>query len=143
PAPFSALTPSASQSAAADPLALWRDFPADRKPRPIVLIGSPFLEAGYHTGDAKMAAGQGAFELAVPMPSVPPATLPLTLPDGPAALPTISAEQALSAIRAQSAPHKQADEPSAAPLRITGVRLETAKFHTDRGPWELPAWRFA
>jgi hypothetical protein len=51
-------------------LAAWRDFPADRTLRPIVLMDIPGPSSGYATGDAKIAAFCNKFKLAF-QPSTP------------------------------------------------------------------------
>lgn len=126
-----------------DPAVLdaWRDFPVTRTPRPILLLGAPVRETGYHTGDAKLAVATGRYELATTLPSTHPATSATTLPDGTFRLPIISAAQAYERLRGFGNP---ANAPGAnpAPLQITRVELGKASFHTDRGGLDLPAWLF-
>ncbi len=124
-------------------LALWRDFPADRVPRPIVVPHSAAtFTGGFDSGEAKQAAGSGRFELAAPLPPGP-ATVAVELPDGPVLLPAITAAAALDAL-VGDALTGGADPNAAAipPARITDVRLGTADVYTDRGPLKLPAWLF-
>lgn len=125
-------------------LEAWRDFPAGRHPRPIVLMGSRIQDAGYTTGQAKMAAVAGAYHLVTRLPDPPPATVPVTLPDGTVRLPTIDAASALDLLRGRggsSGVVRPKITPSA-PLAITDIEYGTASFLTDRGPRTLPAWLF-
>jgi hypothetical protein len=115
----------------------WRDFPVDRRPRPLVLTAELPKMEGFTTGDAKIAALAGRYELAGPLPPDPPARLPVTLPDGPAQVATITAAQALDLMRAGRTP-----QPSGLPLKVTKVELSSAPFRTDRGLVTLPAWLF-
>jgi hypothetical protein len=126
-----------------DPAVLdaWRNFPVTRTPRPILLLGEPLRETGYHTDDAKMAVATGRYELATTLPSTQPATSTATLPDGTFQLPIISAAQAYERLRGTGNPANAPGE-SPAPLQITRVELGTASFHTDRGALDLPAWLF-
>lgn len=121
-------------------LLAWAEFPVDRKPRPIVLLGQPVLESGYHTDDGKIAVATGRLQLDAALP-VGPAAITTTLPDGVYELPSVSAEQAYEQLRALGSP-KNAPDASPAPLRITKVSLGTASFRTDRGALTLPAWLF-
>ena len=135
-----AAVPSGQEHDAA--LALWRDFPANRVPRPIVVPHSQAtFDGGFETGEAKEAAGSGRFELAAPLPTGP-ATVTAELPDGPVTLPAITAEAALEALTAQGGDPDPNARDAMPPARITGVRLGTADVHTDRGPLALPAWLF-
>jgi hypothetical protein len=126
-----------------DPAVLdgWRNFPVTRMPRPILLLGAPLRETGYHTDDAKLAVVTGRYELAATLPSTQPVTSTATLPDGTFQLPIITAAQAYERLRGTGNPANAPGE-SPAPLRITRVELGTASFHTDRGALELPAWLF-
>jgi hypothetical protein len=82
-----------------DALAAWKDFPVDRDPRPIVLIGPSLAKyAGYTTGDAKAAAMTGDYRLDATLP-LAPSTAPVTLPDGPATLPVIAAAAAIDRLK--------------------------------------------
>ncbi len=123
-------------------LAAWDQFPADARPRPILISAPPLIGAsGFGSdGDAKVAALDGRYELAATLPSDPPPTLPVAMPGGPAELPTRTAQQAFDALRA-TAPEKPS-APGGPPLRITNVELGTATFGSDRGPLTLPAWLF-
>jgi hypothetical protein len=126
-----------------DPAVLdaWRDFPVGRAPRPILLLGQPLRETGYHTGDAKLAVNTGRFELAATLPADQPATVNVTLPDGEFPLPIIPAAQAYDGVRGTGKPGNAPDA-NPKPLRITRVELGTASYDTDRGKLNLPAWLF-
>jgi hypothetical protein len=128
--------PSAPPTDAAA-LDAWAQFPAGAHPRPIVLSALPQLpEGGFTSGDGKLAALDGRYELAAALPADPPPTVAVTLPDGPAQLPTMTARQALDTL--STAP-PGSDGPAA---RITHVELGTATFGSDRGGLTLPAWLF-
>jgi hypothetical protein len=112
-------------------LRIWSAFPANAKPRPLVLTGPPVADpaSGFPNGDAKLAYLEGAVNL------------PAALPSGPAAaagFPLISAREATGVLRSVAAK----GPPVTGRLTVTGVRLGTAVFHTDRGPRRLPAWLF-
>lgn len=93
----------------------WTAFPVDSKPRPIVLL-DPLPKPGMSVTLASAPT--------------PPATMAVTLPDGPAELRTISADEAVTAMGAyRSGPAVQAT-------------LTSAQFETDRGDVTLPVWRF-
>jgi hypothetical protein len=110
----------------------WAHFPADRTPRPVVFLDSMVAGGGFADGDAKSAAMAGQYELAAPLPQGPATA---SMPDG-TEVPIITAAAAFEALRAG-----QPQQPGSA-LLLKKVDLGTARFHTDRGPLELPAWRF-
>jgi hypothetical protein len=122
-------------------LEAWRDFPVTRTPRPILLLGAPLRETGYHTGDAKLAVATGRYKLATTLPSTQPATSTATLPDGTFPLPIITAAQAYESLRGSGNP-ANAPDANPAPLLITRVELGMVPFPTDRGALDLPAWLF-
>ena len=120
-------------------LAAWKDFPADRHPRPIVLVGPVAVRpAGYQTGEAKIAAMSGQYRVDVPLPPDPPAAA-VTLPDGPATVPVIGAAAAVALMKADAGDDKGGA--SGAPLAITGFEFGTEALPTDRGTVTLPVWR--
>jgi hypothetical protein len=123
-------------------LAAWQQFPVDRRPRPIVLLGSLPGIAGFMSDGGKIAALSGNYELAAALPPAPP-TVTAQLPDGTFELPTLPAEQAFEGLRKPQG--KQIDQPAPNPtdaLPITRVELGTAQFLTDRGQLTLPSWLF-
>jgi hypothetical protein len=101
----------------------WESFPVDREPRPLVLIGSPFrFERGFRSGQAKLAFHHGDIEAAVPLP----AGLLEWLRQGedwPRAVP--------------------GKRRWSNPLLITQASADHARFGTDRGRREFPAWRLS
>jgi hypothetical protein len=117
----------------------WRDFPVDRVPRPIVLLGEVARVEGFTTNEAKEAAGQAHYEYTGALPDGP-ATATVALPDGPARLRLVDAASALAALRTPAEPVPPAM--AVPPLRITAIELGTAEFLTDRGRLALPAWLF-
>lgn len=90
----------------------WARFPADREPRPLVLLGPAARPGGFPDGQTKMAFLRGAVQAA---------------PGFPAAV--------LQAMRQEPAGY------AGPPLRLTTATLGTAEFATDRGRQELPAWQ--
>lgn len=95
-------------------LQAWSEFPADRDPRPLVLLG-PMVRAGPFPvdGRAKLAFVRGLVEAA---PGVP--------------------AEVLQALR----PRPQEAGPPVEPLLVTTATLGSAEFLTDRGQQQLPAW---
>jgi hypothetical protein len=93
-------------------LEAWAGFPADREPRPLVLLGPAARPGGFPDGQTKLAFLHGAVRAAPGFP-VP----------------------VLQVIRRQSG------EYAGRPLRLTTAALGTAEFATDRGRQELPAWQ--
>jgi hypothetical protein len=95
-------------------LQAWAAFPADRHPRPLVLL-SLTVQAGSFPADgrAKLAFVRGLVEAAPGFPA-----------------------QILQTLR----PHRQGAGPPVEPLLVTTATLGTAGFLTDRGQRELPAW---
>ena len=121
-----------SEADAVRALTAWAAFPVTASPRPLVLIDAPVLDpaGGLPDTGSKLAYLAGAFDL------------PASYPTGPAraaGLPLIGAKQAAAALVA----HGTATPVSPARLRVTGVRLGSAGFRTDRGSMPLPAWLFS
>lgn len=97
----------------------WVEFPVDRLPRPLVLVGQKsFLEGGFRSGEAKQAFINGMFEASVPVPGPVLALLPPRRDQPPSRPPA-----------------------AAAPLTITGATRSEVGFWTDRGRRALAAWR--
>jgi hypothetical protein len=99
----------------------WASFPVDHRPRPLVLT-APLtrFEGGFRSGEAKLAFLRGDIEPAVPLP-----------------------DELLDLLRRsergpRAAPQKRRWK---SPLLITQASPGQAKFTTDRGLRELPAWR--
>jgi hypothetical protein len=90
----------------------WAAFPADREPRPLVLLGPAARPGGFPDGQTKLAFLQGAVQAG---PGFPVPVLQL--------------------IRRASAGY------SGPRLRLTTATPGTAEFATDRGRQELPAWQ--
>ena len=135
PGPAASRAQQASQLASA--LRQWSGFPVSASPRPLVLAavaGSPSRIADPRTGFRDSADKSAYLDRAI--------DLPAALPAGPAAAagyPLISARQGLRVL--MSGPAQGA--PATVRLKITGVRLGTRAFDTDRGAQRLPAWLFS
>ena len=133
--------PAASQAQQASqlPWALreWSGFPVSASPRPLVLApvaGSPSRIADPMTGFRDSADKLAYLDRAMDVPAA--------LPAGPAAVagyPLISARQGLRVPMSGAAQ----GPPATVRLKITGVRLGTRAFDTDRGAQSLPAWLFS
>ncbi len=137
------MTPGGVTLVRADPAVLqqWADFPVQRTPRPIVVLGDTRIRVkGFSTDNAKIALMQGKLALETALPEGPE-TVEAKLTDGTFTLPAISARQAYDVIVAAGDPGAAADV-DPAPLRITKVAAGTAEFRTDRGELTLPAWLF-
>ena len=111
---------------------LWRSFPFTAEPRPIVLTGSKVNDPaeGFGSGDGKLAFSEGSFAFDGQVPTAPPQS---------AGYPLVRADQALATLRGIGSGQAATRVPA---LRITGIRLGSAEFATDRGPKTLPAWLF-
>ncbi|WP_158843390.1 hypothetical protein [Saccharothrix deserti] len=109
------------------------DFPVDAKPRPIVLTGWPLVQEGSGGEAEKIAASNGRFAFTGAAPTTPAPT-PVELSDGPATLPLIGAADAVVAMSAAGR--------DGTPLELVAVEFGQARFATDRGALDLPAWRF-
>jgi hypothetical protein len=111
-----------------------------------VLVGESTLMVGDDWGpnidanNAKMAWYAGLFVAATALPSEAPADGTIRWQDGTThAVPVISAEQALSDLKAAGV----SPCPDCTPLQITEATLTTATFRTSRGPAQVPAWEFS
>lgn len=109
----------------------WSAFPVGASRRPIVMIGSTVVAPldGFRSTEQKEAFC--AADL------VPPSVLPRSrsLANGYS---IIGADEALRQLEASGD-----GQGSPSPLHITTVELGTARFATDRGHRELPAWLFS
>lgn len=114
-------------------LADWRSFPVDAKPRPLVLTGPAILDPQVSLGDLKEVYLNGRVDLAAALPASPPTA---------GGYPVLSAKAALERFH-QAYPGETVKGARTTPrLRIVKVMLGQASFDTDRGPRQLPAWRF-
>lgn len=91
----------------------WSGFPADRKPRPLVLLFPAVRSGGFPDGQKKIAFLRGAIEAAPGFPN------PL-----------------LQALRS---PRTRTDF-AGPPLIVTTATLASTGYCTDRGRLQLPAW---
>ncbi len=125
-----------------DALARWKDFPADRVPRPIVLLDDFLAGQAFDTGEAKLAAVCGKFAMSVPFPAEVPHQAEASWPDGTKyTYPAVSARDAFGAM--QGGPGASSPDCSTvAPLPLTAARFGPAAFTTDRGKAQISAWLF-
>jgi hypothetical protein len=132
---------------AQEALARWdAAVAADAGGSGFILVGDSTLMVGddwgpkIDGGNAKMAWYAGLFVPANPLPSEAPPDGSIQWQDGTThAVPVISAEQALSDMKATGGQPC----PDCIPLQITGATLTTATFQTSRGPAQAPAWKFS
>jgi hypothetical protein len=127
-----------------DALVPWQGFPADRVPRPIVLVEELPAGLGFSNNDAKIAAVCHRFAAPVqPLPTAVPASATAGWADGTTVtFPAISAGDAYAAMSVVPANMKGAQCDAAIPIAPTAVRLGTFGFHTDRGTAQMSAWLF-
>lgn len=102
-------------------LTLWRAFPVQTRPRPIVPLGEGLVldpASGFPSDAAKVAYLEGRFALRT------------ALPPGSAV--------AYRRLRAKGVNEHE----NVPPLRVTAVKRGGAVFVTDRGHRRLPVWQF-
>lgn len=92
-------------------LRAWAGFPVYRQPRPLVLLSPAAIPGGFPDGKTKMAFLRGAIEAAPGFP-------------GPV----------LQVMRGEP------EDYAGPPLQVTTAVLSRARFATDRGWRQLPAW---
>jgi hypothetical protein len=128
-----------------DALVPWQGFPADRVPRPIVLLDDLPMSPGFSNNDGKTATVCHRFAPpAHPLPSDVPANTTSSWADGTVATyGAISASDAYAAMSIVPVSMKGAQCDAAIPLAATGGRLGTFGFNTDRGTAQMSAWLFA
>jgi hypothetical protein len=152
--------PSASPSSGA--LAAWQGFPADRKPRPIVLLRNFSPSRGFSTIEGKIAFLCSRFSLGGRLPTEVPSQANASWADGTkAAYPAISARDAYTAMTRTTPEISSPDcnvmpkvasgtrstvasstRSTVAPVFVLGARLGVTGFETDRGLAQISAWLF-
>ena len=114
-------------------LDLWRAFPVDARPRPIVALGEGVVvgpRTGFPDTATKIAFEEGRFTLGTGLPRR----------SGTAGRGhTLSAAGAYRLLRVAG----RSSGIQVAPLVVRSVRLGAATFLTDRGRQRLPAWEFS
>jgi hypothetical protein len=139
-------SPSTGVSPPTGALAAWQGFPADQRPRPIVLLEQPPRWPGFPTNGGKIAALCQLFAApSVPLPTETPPPAVVAWPDGTrGSYPSLAAADAYATMsHVDSKAQNQPQCATATPLQVTGVRLDTAEFITDRGRAQMPSWLFA
>lgn len=128
----------------ASALVPWQGFPADQHPRPIVWLGNFSPTNGFSTGDGKIALMCSRFALGSPLPKNLPNHAVATWTDGTkGSYPGISAADALAAISRAKTDMPASQCTATPPLVISGARLGTFDFYTDRGKAHMTAWLFS
>jgi invasion protein IalB len=122
--------PISSQLRAA--LKQWSAFPASTAGRPLVVEAGAGASGppGFPDGADQDAYSDGAISLSRPLPTGPATA---------AGFPLITASDAASVLTSGHG----ANPSPATRLTVTGVKLGTAVFGTDRGRKALPAWQFS
>lgn len=92
-------------------LQAWAGFPAERQPRPLILLSSAVQPGGFPNGQTKLAFHHGLIEAAPGFPT-----------------------QVLQELRGQPQPWE------GPPLLVTSATPGEREFTTDRGRQKLPAW---
>jgi hypothetical protein len=124
-------------------LGAWTTFPADRNPRPILMLDTPPVYPGFSSGGGKIAAYCGKFKLAFEPTTTAPKLASATWPDGTAAtFAAISAADAYAAMVSSPPQITSIDCASAQPLEVSAARLGSSRFRTDRGTAPMSAWLF-
>jgi hypothetical protein len=125
-------------------LAAWQTFPADRVPRPIVLLDELPRSPGFSTNDGKIATMCHGFgPPAQQLQSDAPANATASWADGTrVTYPAISATDAYLAMSRPPVNGPGAMCATASPLAATAARLGTFGFMTDRGTAQMTAWLF-
>lgn len=115
----------------------WAGFPAYREPRPLVLLGPTVLVWSIRDGKARLAAERGLIEA---IPGFPTDILhALRGHRGTDACSCVGDQQIADAFGVPTRTFHCADT-SVAPLLVTAAAPGIAKFLTDRGQQQLPAW---
>lgn len=124
-------------------LAGWASFPADRSPRPVVLIINASPPGGFSSGDAKIAALCHKFTSGIILPKAVPFAGNVSWSTGANGIyPSISAAAALAAMKQ---PGPGTSEPYCAtvrPLVVSSVRFARSGYLTDRGSAQIDSWLF-
>jgi hypothetical protein len=125
-------------------LTAWASFPAGAQPRPIVWLANPSPANGYGTGANKLAAYCYKYAISSTLPPTAPATGSVLWPDGTSAtFPGISAADALADLATPRTPVQDPQCSSYPPVVISGARLGSFVFVTDRGKALMNAWLFS
>src|ERR1700692_1614622 len=115
-------------------LTAWAAFPADQKPRPIVWLSNPSPANGYASGAAKLSAYCNKYTLGLVLPTTVPDRATANWPDGTSATYRgISASAAFARLIADMTHNQDPQCSSYGSLVISGARLGTFDFVTDRG----------
>lgn len=129
-----------------DALAKWNGFPANAKPRPIIIFDRSLEQIGPagFTSEPNRKLDWGCFKFAFAAGVRLPATAPDRATAGGGTYPSIGATRAYSELMAKlsSQANSAPSCASAAPFVIKSVRWGTAGFPTDRGTMTMSAWLF-
>jgi hypothetical protein len=126
----------------AQALAAWDGFPADASPRPILWLGS-YSPQGFTTDGGKLAAMCSRFALGTGLPRNLPGQITATWEGGITVMYRgISAAEAFAALSRPDPAMASSGCASVNPIVISGARVGTAEFATDRGTARMTAWLF-
>ncbi len=145
--PSAPMPPVASQLKSA--LKHWSAFPASAATRPLVVAAEVSVTGpeAFPDGADKKAFAEGAIDLPRSLPTGPGHAAGYALLSASAAARQLTASQTPAASHQTPAPSPQASQASQAfpstRLTVTGVKLGTGLFSTDRGRKTLPAWQFS
>ena len=144
PTPQSTTNSSGLSSPQPKAFAAWRTFPADAKPRPLVMLWNFSPQKGFSSGDGKMALLCNRFALDGYLPTDAPPFAGAAWADG--TLASYRATSAAYAYQAMTSAAPAASGPQCTtvePIVVTAAHLGTFPFETDRGLAQISAWLFA
>lgn len=125
-------------------LTTWHDFPASSNPRPVVWLYTPG-SGGFVDANSRMAYFCHKYALATGL-QLPPGTsgqaIAVWRSGQSASYPAMTATEAFAALTGGPIDPEMTYCAVAQPMAVTGVRLGTNAFGTDRGTAEITAWIF-
>lgn len=123
-------------------LALWAAFPVAAEPRPVVIVGPDYRSPYLGSDDGNLAFSLGRWTVPKRMTLPPRSAAGYAIRYVGAALEELRADLEDASDDADEAAGLTlgtAEERAARPI-VSGARLDTASFTTDRGVRNLPAW---
>jgi hypothetical protein len=127
-------------------LALWKNFPAHAKPRPLIVFSRTLEHIGPSgfTSEPDRKPDYGCNKFVFGPAVTPPSDAPGKAIVSGTSYPSIGATRAWAELMAARAPYASQSPQCATsrPFVIKQVRWATAAFRTDRGWTQMPAWLF-